>query len=46
MKMAYSRVEPVLSSTSRLMAKPAMALPRVDTAVPRVMMVKSRVHRS
>ena len=31
--------------TSRLRAKPDMALPSMDTTLPSVMMVKSRVHR-
>ena len=34
-----------ISSTIRLMAKSAMALPNMETTVPAVIIVKSRVHK-
>ena len=38
-------VEPVKSSTMRLMANPAILLPNMDTTLPAVIIVKSLVHK-
>ena len=43
--MAYRNVDRETSRTIRLMAKPDMEFPNMETTLPKVMMVKSLVQR-